>query len=206
MPSRKIQIIFTLFFVATLTSSCYVSKPLAVEVRVSVNTSFPVITKNEGNSHFIEKHSEEEYLAAYLKELTKEFAVNHLIIDNTSPEFIVQISSLEITESTKLDTIKDAKSKDNGTIQELTQATLKTQGTVVRIADQSTHKWEADDDDKETVTNNQSLQQIIDGQNKDNSIYRKKAFTDDELVVQSGVCGRRAAVRIAHAIGNILKK
>ena len=71
MPSGKIQIVFTLFTIATFTSGCYVSKPLAVEVRVSVNTYFPVITKNEGNSHFIEKHSEEEYRAAYLKELTK---------------------------------------------------------------------------------------------------------------------------------------
>lgn len=202
--NRKSASIF--LFTSILITSCYISKPLAVEVRVSVNTNFPVVIKNEGNSNFVNKHSEAEYRTAYVNELMKELAINHIVVDNPSSEFVVEISSLDLTESTKIDTVKDVKSKDNGLVRELTQAGLKTHGTVTRTSDRATHKWEADKDKNESLTNNRSLEQIIEGKNKDNTVYREKAFSDDEFLNQSGVCGRRAAVRIAHEIGKILKK
>lgn len=193
-------------FIILFATSCYISKPLAVEVRVSVNTNFSVVIKNESNSNFVSKHSEADYRTAYVNELMKELAFNHIVVDNAAPEFMVEIISLDLTESTKLDTVKDVKSKDNGLVRELTQAGLKTHGTVTRTSDSATHKWEADKDKNESLTNNRSLEQIIEGKNKDNTVYREKAFSDDEFLTQSGVCGRRAAVRIAHEIGKILKK
>ena len=202
----RVKPFLSLLVIASLGTSCYISKPLAVEVRVSVNTNFPVIIKNEGNSNFVNKHTEVEYRTAYLNELMKELTVNHILVDNSSPEFLVQISSLDLTESTKVDTVKDVKSKDNGLIRDLTQAGLKTYGTVSRTGETTTHKWEADKGKNETFTNNQNLEQMIEGKNKDNTVYREKAFSEDEFVIQSGVCGRRAAVRITHEIEKLLKK
>lgn len=206
MKVRNIKLTLLFLFVISILTSCYVSKPLAVEVRVSLSTNFPVVIKNEGNSNFVSKHSEADYRTAYVNELMKELAFNHIVVDNAAPEFMVEISSLDLTESTKVDTVKDIKSKDNGLVRELTQAGLKTHGTVTRTSDQATHKWEADKDKNESLTNNRSLEQMIEGKNKDNTVYREKIFSDDEFVSQSAVCGRRAAVRISHEIAKMLKR
>lgn len=206
MKFKNIKFALLFLVITSFLISCYISKPLAVEVRVSVNTNFPVVIKNESNSNFVNKHTEADYRTAYVNELMKELAFNHIVVDNASPEFLVEIASLYLTESTKLDTVKDVKSKDNGIVRELTLAGLKTHGTVMKTSDRSIHKWEADKDKNESLTNNRSLEQIIEGKNKDNTVYREKAFSDDEFITQSGVCGRRAAVRIAHEIGKMLKK
>src|SRR6478736_58998 len=118
--------------VAMILSGCYVSKPLDHDVRISVNKDFPVQIKNEGKSNFSSKHTDEEYRQSYITELVKEFQVNHIVIDDAAPEFVVKIKSLEITESTKMDTVKDAKASNNGMIQELTLAGFKTTGTIVK--------------------------------------------------------------------------
>ncbi len=202
----KNQSLWILFIVSIIATSCYISKPLAIEVKVSFNSDFPVNIKNEGHSNFVGNHTNADYRTAYINELIKELAINHVVIDNVSPEFIIQISSLDLTESTKMDTVNDAKSSDNGMVRELTLAGLKTYGTVTKARTSFTNKWEADKDKNESITNNRSLDQMIEGKNKDNTVYREKAFGDDEFVTQAGVCGRRAAVRITHEIEKLLKK
>jgi hypothetical protein len=202
----KTPILILKIIVVLLLTGCYVSKPLNVEVKATFNKDFTVVIKNEGNSNFSGKHTQEEYRTAYINELVKELAANHIKIDNGFPEYVIQISELEITESTKMDTVKDVKSPNNGMVRELTLAGLKTNGTVGKKVNPGTNKWTAEKDKNESITNNRSLEQIIDGKNKDNTVYREKTFADDEFVIQSGVCGRRAAVRITHEIQKLLGK
>ena len=195
------------FSVITLFSleGCYVAKPLDRDVRISVNTDFPIFIKNEGNSNFSTRHTEAEYRKQYINDMMGEFANDHIVVDQATPEFIVNITSLELYETTKVDTVKDTSSKDNGMIQELTLAKLKTSGTIKKAAGTTTIAWTADRDKNEELTKSRSVGQIAAGENKDGSSYRIVSFDDNEFVVQSGHCGRRAAVRMAQEIRKQLK-
>ena len=189
----------------TCLESCYVAKPLDREVHITINNDFPVTIKNTGSSNFSAKHTEAEYRQAYLNGLKAELTSNHILIDETATEFVVKINSLELHESTKIDTVKDEKSKDNGLIRDLTLAGLKTSGTISRVGSTISTNWEAEKNKDEKLNNNQNVGQILLGQNKDNTVYTEKGFDDNEFVVQSGHCGRRAAVKITHEIQSLLK-
>ena len=137
--------------------------------------------------------------------MMSEFANDHIIVDQASPEFVVKITALELFESTKVDTVKDLTSKDNGMTKELTLAKLKTSGTVAKAGSSTVVNWTADRDKNEELTKSRSIGQIAAGENKDGSNYRIASFDDNEFVVQSGHCGRRAAVRIVQEIKKQLK-
>ncbi len=199
------RLFFSVVLATLCLESCYVAKPLEREVHISINNDFPVTIKNVGNSNFASKHTDAEYRKSYMDELTRELINNHVIIDNVAPEFEVRILSLELHESTKLDTVKDVKSKDNGMVRELTLAGLKTSGTVLKIGGTSPIAWEADKEKDENLTNNRSVDQMIAGENKDGTTYREKAFDNNEFVVQAGHCGRRAAVRITQDVKKLLQ-
>ncbi len=184
---------------------CYIAKPLERDVRISVNTDFPIFIKNEGNSNFSTRHTEAEYRKQYINDMMAEFANDHIIVDQATPEFVVTITTLELIESTKVDTVKDLTSKDNGMTRELTVAKLKTTGTVVKAGSSNMVTWTADKDKNEELAKSRSVGQIAAGENKDGSNYRIASFDDNEFVVQSGHCGRRAAVRIAQEIKKQLK-
>ena len=185
--------------------SCYVAKPLDRDVRISITTDFPITIKNVGSSDFSTRHTETEYRKQYINDMMSEFANDHIIVDQASPEFVVKITSLELLESTKVDTVKDLTSKDNGMTKELTLAKLKTTGTVSRAGSSTIVNWTADRDKNEELTKSRSVGQIAAGENKDGSNYRITSFDDNEFVVQSGHCGRRAAVRIVLEIRKQLK-
>ena len=195
------------FSVITLFSleGCYVAKPLDRDVRISVNTDFPIFIKNEGNSNFSTRHTEAEYRKQYINDMMGEFANDHIVVDQATPEFVVTITSLELYETTKVDTVKDTSSKDNGMIRELSLAKLKTAGTIKKAGGTTTIAWTADRDKNEELTKSRSVGQIAAGENKDGSNYRLVSFDDNEFVVQSGHCGRRAAVRMAQEIRKQLK-
>ena len=195
------------FSVMTLFSleGCYVAKPLDRDVRISVNTDFPIFIKNEGNSNFSTRHTEAEYRKQYINDMMGEFANDHIVVDQATPEFVVTITSLELYETTKVDTVKDTSSKDNGMIRELSLAKLKTAGTIKKAGGTTTIAWTADRDKNEELTKSRSVGQIAAGENKDGSSYRIVSFDDNEFVVQSGHCGRRAAVRMAQEIRKQLK-
>ncbi len=88
---------------------------------------------------------------------------------------------------------------------ELTVAKLKTTGTVVKAGSSNMVTWTADKDKNEELTKSRSVGQIAAGENKDGSNYRIASFDDNEFVIQSGHCGRRAAVRIVQEIKKQLK-
>ena len=76
--------------------SCYVAKPLDRDVRISITTDFPITVKNEGNSNFSSRHTEAEYRKQYIIDMMSEFANDHIIVDQASPEFVVKITALEL--------------------------------------------------------------------------------------------------------------
>ena len=169
-----------LFYLSVITllslEGCYVAKPLDRDVRISVNTDFPIFIKNEGNSNFSIRHKDAEYRKQYINDMMGEFANDHIVVDQATPEFVVTITSLELYETTKVDTVKDTSSKDNGMIQELTLAKLKTSGTLKKAGGTTTIAWTADRDKNEELTKSRSVRQIAAGENKDGSNYRVASF------------------------------
>ncbi len=149
---KHLTTLVVLASVILLLQSCYVAKPLDHDVRISYNTDFAIIRKKAGNSDYLSKHTDEEYRNAYIEGLKTEMANDHLVLDNANPEFIVKINSLEITESTKLDTVKNVKSKDNGMVRELTLAGLKTTGSVTKTGTSISSNWDAQKDKNEQLT------------------------------------------------------
>lgn len=205
MKLKFLSITSVLLLMVCLIQGCYISKPLDREVHVFVQPDFPVNIVNTGNSMFSSKHSEEEYRKSFMDALIAELKLNHVIADGSSPEFNVIITSLDLHESTKMDTVKNVKSQDNGRVRELTQAGLKSSGKVVRISTGGSGTWNADKSKDEEVTNNRSLGQMIEGVNKDNSVYREKIFDDNEFMNLCALMGRRSAVRIEKEIQSQLK-
>jgi hypothetical protein len=201
---KPLLLVIAAFLTVLLAQSCYVSKPLSREVHISLDPNFPINMTNTGTSNFLAKHTEAEYRKYYTDAVISELGLNHVIADNVSPEFNVTINSLDLAESTKLDTVKDVKSKDNGLIRDLTMAALKTSGKVTKISTGTSGNWDADKSKDEKLNNNANVGQIILGQNKDGTVYTEKAFDDNEFLSLCAMMGRRAAVRIEKEISRQL--
>lgn len=197
--------VVSLFFILLSFQSCYVSKTLDREVKISLDESFIVSINNSGNSTFVNNYSSEEYKTAFLEGMKAEFSGNHIIIDNTSPEFAVSITELTIQESTASETVSDIDSPDNGTVFELTSLKLAATGIVDQIGKDHIINWSADKDKDEKVTNSRSAGQMVTGSNKDNNTYREKDFSDNEALDLVEKCGRRSATRIINDIVKTIK-
>ena len=198
---KKIAVIL-LAFVLT---SCYVSKTLERDVNVSLNESFFVTVSNTGNSTFSGKYSQEEYKQAFIEGMKAEFAGSHIILTESNTEFMVSITELIITESSKKDTVSDADSKDNGKVYELSALKLSAKGAVKKADGANVSDWWADKNKEEKVTSMRSGGQMITGNNKDNNSYREKEFSDDKALDLARQCGRRSGARIVNDIVRALK-
>lgn len=197
----------TLLTIASLIifQSCYVSKTLDRDVKISLDENFIVSISNTGNSNFISAYSDADYIQAFLEGMKSEFSTGHIIIDNSNPEFAVSIAELTISESTSTETVSDSDSDDNGKVFELTSLNLSSKGIVDQVDGDRIKEWWADKSKDEKVTNNRSAGQVITGSNKDNNTYREKDFSDDIALDLANKCGRRSGARIINDIVKALK-
>lgn len=205
------RIIANLKFIASvvvlllLFQSCYVSKTLERDVNISLDETFIVTITNTGNSSFSGNYTEEEYRQAFLEGMKSEFVGSHIIIVANNPEFLVSISELTISESTKTETVSDTDSPDNGKVFELSSVNLSAKGLVDKAGGERIEEWWADKDKDEKVTNSRSGGQVLTGDNKDNNTYREKDFSDDIALDLAQKCGRRSGARIINDIVKALK-
>lgn len=190
---------------ATVLSSCYVSKSLDRTVKVSLNENFSVFISNTGNSSFSERYNEEEYKRAFIEGMKNEFAGSHIVLVESIPEFLISITDLTIVESTKSETVSDVDSPDNGNEHELSSLKVSAKGKVDHYDGAPVGDWSAGKSKDEKVTNNRTGGQIIAGQNKEQKIYREKEFSDDEALELARKCGKRAGVRIVKEIVRAFK-
>ena len=195
----------SLIVVALSLSSCYISKNLDREVRVSLTTDFTVEVSNTGNSQFTSNFTAEEYKAAFIERLTSELSYSKIIVDPANPEFNVVISKVVIKESTKTETVNDEESEQHGQSYELTSLDIDASGSVTQVVGGKTETWTAYKGKEESVTSNRSGGQIITGQNKDNNTYREKEFSSDKAKDLTGDTGRRSGAVIINKIHKILK-
>ena len=174
-----------LLILSAIMSSCYLSKPLDRDVHVELLKDFHVMTVNNGKSSFTDNVPEDTLKMKFLEGMSAEFKTSRVIVDNNHPEFIVSISSLQITESTKTQTVDDSTSNDNGKKFELSKLEFSAEGTIKKLSDPAEYK-------EEKLTSLQSMGQAITGQNKDMNEYREKEFEENEAALLSWNCGRRS--------------
>ena len=201
----NLKIIVSVFIFFIILQSCYVSKSIERDVKVSLDENFTVKITNTGKSNFIKNYSEQEYKKAFIEGMKAEFVGSHIIIDNNNPEFNISIKELTITESTISETITDINSPDNEKIFELTSLKLSSNGSTVKANGEKKQTWWADKSKDEKVTNSRLAGEIVTGDNKDKKNYRKKEFDKDIVHDLTLKCGRRSSVRIIKNITQMIK-
>ena len=202
---NKLTFFFFIVVPQLVFQSCYISKSLERDVNVSLDESFNIELSNGGSSDFSSNYSAEEYKAAFIEGVKREFATGHIVLVNNNPEFSVSISEFSMFESTKKHTVSDVDSDDNGKVFELTSINLSAKGLVVKPEGSHSRKWSADKGKEEKVTNSRSGGQIITGQNKDKKTYREKELDNSDVLDLARNCGRRSGVRIINGIARALK-
>lgn len=199
MP-KKILVWLWLAGLSGWLSSCVVTKPLDTPVRVSIRETVPVIITKDAEATFINNYIEEDYRKAFVNELKRTLAFNNLVIDPDNPQFDIIIDEFSLNETTAIDTVKDEKSKDHGKTFPIAEGSLRTAGSILNLATQQTTPWSADHKKRERLTSFQSPDQMIKGENKDLTEYRKKNFDRNEFVTLSGKCGQNTADAITKLI------
>lgn len=186
-------------------TSCYTNlKELDREVRVRIVDNMSISIDNRGNSTFNEYLNEAQYREAFLRGLRSDLQGKKVIIDNQNPEFEVVLEKFSLVESSRMDTINDASSPDNGKIFELSSLELSASGSMKRISDGKTFTWSADKSKSESTTSLRSAAQIAAGENKDKNEYREKAFDSGEPADLTQKVGERAGSMIVRdLIGEI---
>ncbi len=197
--------LFLLPLISLLFTSCYVSKTLDREVKITLDESFEISMQNNGNSNFTGGFTADEYRAAFIEGMKAEFASSKIVIVQDNPEFMVSISELKIEESTKTETVNDTESDDHGKEFELTTIDMNSKGLVDQVEKEHIKEWYAEKEKSEKVTNSRSAGQVITGDNKDRKTYREKEFDSNEALDLAEKCGRRSGARIINDIIKAIK-
>jgi len=199
--------VFLLLTASVFLYACNTTKSLETEVTIAVDGDFEVVVENKGNSHFSEKYTKQEYKDAYLTALKSSLVLHKIKVvpPSMSPDFTMNISKLTIVESTSLDTVKNESSKDNGKIFELTNASLKANGTVTMVSTGKEHGWYGDKSKREKKTSFQSAGQMVTGQNKDLTEYREKEFDQYTIRNLASNCGSNSGVSVTREIKRLMK-
>jgi len=205
MDKFKLSSGFWLILFTLLMPSCYVSKPLESDVRVDLDENVPIKITKDDDATFITFFGEDDYRKSFLEGMKSSLGYDKIVIDHANPQFRISISEFDLNERTTTDTVKDQKSKDNGKIFDIAVATLKVNGLITNLSDQKSVPWTADKDKREKITSLQSLGQMMSGENKNLTEYRKKDFDKNEFITLSSECGRRAATVITNSIRRQMK-
>ncbi|MFT5668874.1 MAG: hypothetical protein ACI9DK_003079 [Vicingaceae bacterium] len=191
-----------------LFSGCYVNlnKHIDREVRVRISQDIPTSIDNEGNSTFNEYLNEAQYKEKYLSGLKAELnGTANIVLDDVNPEFEIRLTQLTVTESTRMDTVKNTSSPDNGKAFELTKFSLVAKGTLVRLSDGVSNDWYADKNKSESFTSTRSASEIANGTNKEKNLYHEKSFVSSTAEDLTRKVGGRSGVVVVKEISRSLK-
>ena len=197
-----------LLFVASLFMyACNTTKSLETEVTIAIDSDFELVVANKGKSHFSEKYTKQEYKDAYLTALKSSLVLYKIKVvpPSMSPDFTMKISKLNIVESTRLDTVKNEKSEDDGKIFELTNASLTANGNVTRVSTNKKYGWSGSKSKSEKKTSFQSAGEMVTGQNKDMTKYREKKFDEYTIRNLASTCGSNSGVSVTKQVKRLMK-
>ena len=206
------KILFLNCLLAVLFSSCTVfKKEVKKPVTVSLSNKFlATIKQNAPYIKYANLHSTEEITTVFLKNFESEANTTKNVtfkFNDESADFVLTITKLEITESSKLETINDSKSPYNGQQIELNTVDCSVQIAIVNTKNKTKHLMDCSNikSRSEKIKNNRDLGDLISGTNKDNTKYRAKLLNDDICIRLAEDVGRRVWVPITRRISKSIK-
>jgi len=209
---QKNKIILFKCAVLFLFSTCTVfKKEIKKPVTVALMGTFSAsIKQNAPYIKYANVHSTEEITIAFLKNFESEANTTKNVtfkFNDESADFTLTITSLEITESSKIETINDSKSPYNGQQIELNTVDCSVQIAIINTKNKTKHLMDCSNikSRSEKVKNNRDLGDLITGSNKDNTKYRTKLLSDNICVNLAEDVGRRVWVPITRRISKNLK-
>lgn len=195
-----------LFLVCSFLIACLPVKKLERDVNVLLKANFNVVIQNTGTSSFSKKYTEEEYKKQFINELTKSLSLKRIIVSENATEYIIEIDTLRLTESTSMDTIKNIKSPDNGRVYELSKGKAFSFGRITLFSNPAKNsKWSGEESRREKFTSFRNVEEIVKGNNADGNQYREKRFGEYEYLQMVNSCAFSAAESITRKIKNNLK-
>lgn len=210
---KKLLILSCFLVVSLVLTNCILFKkeiPKPVTIKLVVPNNYSTIAINANYVKYANAFSEADYQNKFLENLISEGKLTkNVTIDNEtqSPDFIIEVKSLSITESDFTETINDAKSPNNGKQFLLNKVEC---NATVHCIDGKTNKLiglscSNSKIKQEKLKNNRNLGDLISGTNKDHSTYRQKTLADNIAQQLAGDVGRRIWVPITKRIKKSLK-
>ena len=194
----NIKLILAIILPLFLLQSCYISKNLNREVKVSFNSDFPININNTGTEGFSSAHTIAEFKEAYITGLKGEFSTSKIIVVEADAEFIVTINAFTIDETSTQETVNDANSSENGVTFTLTSIDNKSDGSIVSNTQESLGSWSA------FKSRNEKVKDRV--KKDDTTTHWEKDFTSGAALRFADAAGRRAGARIVNDIHSFLKK
>lgn len=210
MKNRSLIIIAILIY--TLQSCILFKKEITkpVVVKIIQPGNFAYIKQTANYVKYANAFNETDYETAFANSLTGEGKLTHNVtIDNNAvtPDFIIEIKNIEISESDFTQTVNDPKSEFNGKQFLLNKIEV---SALVDCIDGKTNKrvglsCSNIKSKQEKLKNNRDLGDLISGTNKDHSTYRQKTLNDNIAKQLTEDVGRRIWVPISKRIKKSLK-
>ncbi|MBI5540944.1 MAG: hypothetical protein HY951_12845 [Bacteroidia bacterium] len=199
----KIISISTLFIILCL-YGCYIGKPLKTKSIMYINFT----SDTKVNTFFDGKYAKEtnwkEYKNAFIQGLKSESGYYNLEItenEKQSADFILDISSFYVRESTNSETVNDAASPYNGKTFQLSSCEA---GSTFKLYTGKREKmlgeWSSSALKDEKISNNRNFGDYVFGANKDNSEYRYKELDDNICTTLSEKCGKHVIAKLTRKI------
>jgi len=210
---KKIIQTFGVLCTSLLLTQCILFKkeiPKPVTIKIVVPENYSTIVINANYVKYANAASEFDYQNKFIENLISEGKLTkNVTIDNEtqSPDFIIEVKSLSITETDFTETVSDSKSPNNGKQFLLNKIEC---SATVHCLDGKTNKLiglscSNSKIKQEKLKNNRNLGDLISGTNKDHSTYRQKLLADNIALQLAGDVGRRVWVPISKRIKKSVK-
>lgn len=193
-------------------SSCYLGKHIDENVNVLIESNFTASKGNSTGHTYIDNYSESDYSKYMIENLISSLQIcNVTVVDesNKDIDFVISLTSLDLEESTKTETVDDVNSEYNGKTYEL--ATCEADADFSLYSCQSGSRsligsYSVFAEKEEKVKNSRTAVDYMFGSNKDNTEYRHKLLSDDVFKVLSEKCGNRISAKASKKMAKSFKK
>jgi hypothetical protein len=193
-------------------SSCYLGKHIDENVNVFIESNYTASKGNSTGHTYIDNYSEFDYSKYMIENLISSLQIcNVTVVDesNKDIDFVISLTSLDLEESTKTETVDDVNSEYNGRTYEL--ATCEANADFSLYSNQSGSRsligsYSVFAEKEEKVKNSRTAVDYMFGSNKDNTEYRHKLLSDDVFKVLSEKCGNRISAKATKKMAKSFKK
>ena len=155
-------------------------------------------------------NSKEQIALQFIESFKKEGAITPNISfsnDAASADFILNLKTVTVTESSAIEKIEDPKSSYNGKSMELNTVDCTATIEIVDVKNKSAKSVYCSNSKTRTekITNNRNLDDLISGSNKDHTQYRTKLLSDSICIQLCTDVGRRIWTPLTRKLAKELK-